>query len=491
MNADQIQQAFEQWWFEIEGFAMRAERFSHPGEAARAAWNQAFALHAEADARPAIKGPHGEAACYAFGYSNPSLPSRCVEWPHVVYTNAFWYGQCDRQNQQPLNTEFSREQYDEKTGERLMSPVATAAAGEASDDGLLIKLDANDLPTHVCEHCGDGDTVLTFENGQFSSNCNSCCADNDYFLMEALNKLLLKQPAAPEYTEPKAGQHCIRCGLTLGGTACHCEENRAVLAQCQRFDDKTTELLAEQRSFVSQVEKIGRQDGLPSIEYLHKMPFSKVTITTPAQPAESAEDDEWVVVVPAQQPVVDAKANPECDICHNTGLICVGISGLESDGNAPVTERCPGYGYGEEAAAAFDRTDWTPEEALRWYAAGKHFDTVNGRTRILDTGAIASHALKRTSPEYHAMKGADASYPAPAAEAAQAWLSDEQREKVHDAVRDALGNAHDCKRIWSAWRMGTMSEDDFVLVTEDDSRVAEIADAAIDAILAAAGGNHA
>ncbi|MHA6837626.1 hypothetical protein [Ralstonia pseudosolanacearum] len=438
MNADQIQQAFEQWWFEIEGFAMRAERFSHPGEAARAAWNQAFALHAEADARPAIKGPHGEAACYAFGYSNPSLPSRCVEWPHVVYTNAFWYGQCDRQNQQPLNTEFSREQYDEKTGERLMSHVATAAEGEASDDGLL-----------------------------------------------------LKQPAAPEYAKPKAGQHCIRCGLTLGGTACHCEENRAVLAQRQQFDDKTAELLAEQRSFVSQVEKIGRQDGLPSIEYLHKMPFSKVTITTPAQPAESAEDDEWVVVVPAQQPVVDAKANPECDICHNTGLICVGISGLESDGNAPVTERCPGYGYGEEAAAAFDRTDWTPEEALRWYAAGKHFDTVNGRTRILDTGAIASHALKRTSPEYHAMKGADASYPAPAAEAAQAWLSDEQREKVHDAVRDALGNAHDCKRIWSAWRMGTMSEDDFVLVTEDDSRVAEIADAAIDAILAAAGGNHA
>ncbi|SOY79976.1 hypothetical protein CBM2599_A120541 [Cupriavidus taiwanensis] len=63
-------------------------------------------------------------------------------------------------------------------------------------------------------------------------------------------------------------------------------------------------------------------------------------------------------------------------------------------------------------------------------------------------------------------------------------LTDEQREKVCEAVAGALGDAYDCMRVWSAWGMGTMGRDDFALVAEDASRVAEIADAAIDALLA-------
>ena len=39
---------FEQWWFEREGFGLRAERFTTPDDAARAAWNAA--LDAAADA---------------------------------------------------------------------------------------------------------------------------------------------------------------------------------------------------------------------------------------------------------------------------------------------------------------------------------------------------------------------------------------------------------------------------------------------------------
>lgn len=61
-------------------------------------------------------------------------------------------------------------------------------------------------------------------------------------------------------------------------------------------------------------------------------------------------------------------------------------------------------------SVAFDMQaslEWTPEQALRFYADGRHFDTVNGRTRIIDTGAVASHALKSSSPEYRAMKGAE------------------------------------------------------------------------------------
>lgn len=58
-----------------------------------------------------------------------------------------------------------------------------------------------------------------------------------------------------------------------------------------------------------------------------------------------------------------------------------------------------------------DKFDWTPEEALRFYAEGKHFDTDNGRTRILCTGAIASHALKGMIKEYADLKGSEQGEP--------------------------------------------------------------------------------
>jgi len=59
----------------------------------------------------------------------------------------------------------------------------------------------------------------------------------------------------------------------------------------------------------------------------------------------------------------------------------------------------------EHISADLERSDWTPEEALRWYAAGKHYDTVGGRARILDNGAVASNALKAMSLEYAKHKG--------------------------------------------------------------------------------------
>jgi hypothetical protein len=43
--------------------------------------------------------------------------------------------------------------------------------------------------------------------------------------------------------------------------------------------------------------------------------------------------------------------------------------------------------------AALERTDWSMEEALAFYADGKHFDVCTGRTRIVDTGEIAENAL--------------------------------------------------------------------------------------------------
>jgi hypothetical protein len=57
-----------------------------------------------------------------------------------------------------------------------------------------------------------------------------------------------------------------------------------------------------------------------------------------------------------------------------------------------------------------------------------------------------------------------------------------QRDAVIAAVTEALGDAYDCQRVWDAWSVGTMGQDDFALVAEDSDRVAEIADAAIDAM---------
>lgn len=62
--------------------------------------------------------------------------------------------------------------------------------------------------------------------------------------------------------------------------------------------------------------------------------------------------------------------------------------------------------------------------------------------------------------------------------AAPVRLTDEQAEKVDEAIREALGDAYDCLRVWNAWSYGTMGPDDFSQVAEDPDRVAEIRNAA-------------
>ncbi|SOY65643.1 hypothetical protein CBM2586_B10238 [Cupriavidus phytorum] len=46
------------------------------------------------------------------------------------------------------------------------------------------------LDGHICEHCGEGHTVVTLAHGVFSSNCDMCSADCDYFMVERLNQLI-------------------------------------------------------------------------------------------------------------------------------------------------------------------------------------------------------------------------------------------------------------------------------------------------------------
>ena len=62
-------------------------------------------------------------------------------------------------------------------------------------------------------------------------------------------------------------------------------------------------------------------------------------------------------------------------------------------------------------------------------------------------------------------------------------ITEETKAVAVDAVAEALGGyAYDCTRVWQAWSAGTMTEDDFVRVADDHSRLCEIVDAVIAAL---------
>lgn len=62
------------------------------------------------------------------------------------------------------------------------------------------------------------------------------------------------------------------------------------------------------------------------------------------------------------------------------------------------------------------------------------------------------------------------------------------REKVRDAIAECLGGSiYCCMRVWSAWGVGTMSQNDFVLASEDDEILDELTAAAVSAIEAKPG----
>lgn len=119
-----------------------------------------------------------------------------------------------------------------------------------------------------------------------------------------------------------------------------------------------------------------------------------------------------------------------------------------------------------DVAADLERSDWTPEEALRWYAAGKHYDTVpNGdgtrSARILDNGAVASNALKSMSHEYAERKGDVALLESqPAAPAVDA--RDAEVAKLTKACAELSSMFHDQivaqQAAWIEWKHGGGAE---------------------------------
>lgn len=59
------------------------------------------------------------------------------------------------------------------------------------------------------------------------------------------------------------------------------------------------------------------------------------------------------------------------------------------------------------------------------------------------------------------------------------------KEELTDLIAAGLGDTYHCTRVWSAWSVGTMSQDDFEPVDASDTP-AEIADAIIAAVNAKA-----
>ena len=56
---------------------------------------------------------------------------------------------------------------------------------------------------------------------------------------------------------------------------------------------------------------------------------------------------------------------------------------------------------------------------------------------------------------------------------------DELRAALSDALYEALGEALDCTRAWSAWSVGTMRDSDFSSVRDDPARLQEMVDAVL------------
>lgn len=57
-------------------------------------------------------------------------------------------------------------------------------------------------------------------------------------------------------------------------------------------------------------------------------------------------------------------------------------------------------------------------------------------------------------------------------------MSAATKDQMRDAIAVVLGDAMDCTRVWEAWSVGTMSQDDFSVITDDEDRLMEIVDVA-------------
>lgn len=61
-------------------------------------------------------------------------------------------------------------------------------------------------------------------------------------------------------------------------------------------------------------------------------------------------------------------------------------------------------------------------------------------------------------------------------------LTEDQKDVVIETTANAVGDALDCMRVWSAWSYGTMGEDDFLPVRDSNERLVDIARAVVESL---------
>lgn len=117
---------------------------------------------------------------------------------------------------------------------------------------------------------------------------------------------------------------------------------------------------------------------------------------------------------------------------------------------APADDALPA-----ELAAALERMDVLLDPALDLLTAGPDSATAKGSRDDMRT--IRNAIAARASPSRAAVQSLD-------------------REALVELIAQHLSGTYHCGRVWAAWSVGTMSEDDFSDVGESDTP-GEIADA--------------
>lgn len=108
-------------------------------------------------------------------------------------------------------------------------------------------------------------------------------------------------------------------------------------------------------------------------------------------------------------------------------------------------------------------------------------DTLSNFIRSIDgdhsmgAGSLAEAICGRYAPTF-----------APKGTAVQGGVPDDDAidSALHDAMAEQLGDLYYCGRVWSAWQVGTMTENDFGIASEDDDIVYNFVSAAREAFKA-------
>lgn len=168
----------------------------------------------------------------------------------------------------------------------------------------------------------------------------------------------------------------------------------------------------------------------------------------------------------------ECSGNPE-SCPENEGFGCC----KENTCIAPSGDICPGDGVGKckKCPAAQHQGEPVALDENQSFAKWMH-ETVEFTHHGDKVSKIQRRDIVEPSEEkwaFEAWKGRAklAEQPAPVA------VVIPERDALRDLLAGAIGgDTYDCTRVWSAWGVGTMSEDDFVPVVEQDARLYEIAD---------------